>query len=110
MDSFSETGTNQYTEETTIIANRLMIWDTEEFAEEMIQKCINNSFKDIRFSYDLSGYSTELRIHIYIYTNKLSCHNQVKSFEIIYAQDLTNNPPYNIKDNPKKFEMEIIKN
>ena len=56
MDSFSETGTNQYTEETTIIANRLMIWDTEEFAEEMIQKCINDSFKDIRFSYDLSGY------------------------------------------------------
>lgn len=69
MDSFSETGTNQYTEETAIIANRLMIWDTEEFAEEMIQKCINNSFKDIRFSYDLSGYSTELRIHIYIQIN-----------------------------------------
>ena len=106
MDSFLETGTNQYTEETAIIANRLMIWDTEEFAEEMIQKCINNSFKDIRFSYDLSGYSTELRIHVY--TNKLSWHNHVKSFEIIYAQDLTNHPPYNIKDNPKKFEMEII--
>lgn len=107
-DSFSETGTNQYTEEITIIANRLMIWDTEEFAEEMIQKCIDNSFKDIRFSYDLSGYPTELRI--YVYTNKLSWHNHVKSFEIIYAQDLTNNPPYNIKDNPEKFEMEIIKN
>ena len=35
-DSFSETGTNQYTEEITIIANRLIIWDTEEFAEEIM--------------------------------------------------------------------------
>ena len=107
-DSFSETGTNQYTEEITIIANRLIIWDTEEFAEEIIQKCIENSFKEIRFSYDLRGYPTELRIHVY--TNKLLWHNHVESFEIIYAQDSSNNPPYNIKDNPEKFEMKIIKN
>ena len=68
----------------------------------------NKSFKEIRFSYDLRGYPTELRIHVY--TNKLLWHNHVKSFEIIYAQDSSNNPPYNIKDNPEKFEMKIIKN
>lgn len=42
-------------EEISIIANKLYIFDQEKFARYVLQRCADNSFREVRFSYDLSG-------------------------------------------------------
>lgn len=100
----SETANNYYSLDITIIAHRLYIRDKEKFAESAIQKCVENSWKDIRFSYDLSGYPNELNIDVYM--SNCAYHSHKMAFTIVYSQD--NNFEYNIKDNPDKFTIKLI--
>ena len=43
---------NGYEENITIIANKIGIVDQEELAAELVKRCIDNNFHEIRFSYD----------------------------------------------------------
>ena len=52
----------------TVIANKVWIGNRKKFGHDMIQKCIDNSFDKIRFSYDLQC-PNELVIQVY--TNKI---------------------------------------
>lgn len=101
-----ETSKNAYFEEVTLIANKLYIHDKYEFAETVIQKCVDNSWKEVRFSYDIAGYPNELCIYVYM-NNYAFEHRQTASFRITYSQDSKFNYKYNIKDNPEKFTIMI---
>ncbi len=96
-----------YIEDISIVSNRIFIPDKEKFAYQAIQRIIDNSLKDIMFSYDIQGYPNEL--HITVYMNNSSYNSGKSKFEISYLQDSDYKFQYNIKDNPEKFTLEIIK-
>lgn len=102
IDSFD----GGYYENISLIANSIYIFDKEEFAEQIIQDIIDNSLKDILFSYDIHGYPNGL--HITVYMNEYARKNGKSSFEISYSQDSSYNSTYNMKDNPDKFKLSII--
>lgn len=106
-NSTSETFKNGYCEDITVIANKLYIKDKQKFAKLVIQKCIDNSWDEIRFSYDLNGYPNELSIDVYTNMYKFTYRKKV-SFKIVYSQDAEYNFKYNIKDNPEKFTIQIM--
>lgn len=91
------------TEDITIMANKLYIFDKEKFAEHLLQRCVNNSFKEVRFSYDLNGYPNEVQISVYV--NRMLWKLKKKAFEIHYISDGLFD--YNIADNPEMFRVEI---
>lgn len=87
---------NGYSEDVSIIANKLYIPDKDKFAKSMINTFIDNSFDDVKFSFDL-GYPSDLRILVY-----LNGWNEKEAFEI-YCVFISNNP----KEKPTLFEFEI---
>lgn len=87
-----------YAEEVNITANKLYIMDKDKFAKDVIDTFIDNSFDNIKFSFDL-GYPDTL--HISVYMNKW---NKNVAFEICCL--------FNISDVEKKldyYEFEIRK-
>lgn len=88
----------------TIIANRLYIRDKEKFAEQMLQRCVDNSFHGVRFSYDMNGYPNELSISVYM--NHTMWKLKKRAFQIWYEQDLEYQ--YDIKDGIDKFNVEFV--
>lgn len=92
------------TEYITIVANKVYIWDKEEFGRRMIANCIDNSFRNVRFSYDV-GYPVEIRMEVY--TNETTRKLGIKCCDIQYTQDRESGYRYNIKDNPEKFVLTV---
>ena len=88
----------------TAVANRLYIGDRELFAKELIQKCLNNSFEDVKFSYDINEYPASLQITVF--ANRLFYNCKTGGFIINVTQDFPYQ--YNLRDNPEKFKMEIV--
>lgn len=84
-----------------VIANRVWISDKEKFGYDMIQKCRDNSFDKIRFSYDLEQ-PNELIIQVY--TNRLGYRMGEPNFTV-YFKNKEKNGQYDIIDNPEEFEM-----
>lgn len=55
-----------YEQKLTIVANKLFILDKDKFAEEMIERYIDNDFREMRFLYDLIVYPDNVVIKVYI--------------------------------------------
>lgn len=91
-------------EEISIIANKLYIFDREKFAKYVLQRCADNSFREVRFSYDLSGYPNE--VHITVYMNRAAWKWWKKAFEIRWISE--EDKHYNIVENPEKYRIEIF--
>ena len=72
IDSFE----GGYDEEVCIVANKVFIWDKERYAEELVERIIQNEFKKVRFSYDIVGYPKKIRISVY--NNKLAYRHNKK--------------------------------
>lgn len=87
----------------TIVANKIFITNKEQFAEEITEQIISNSFQDMLFSYDIADYPN--KIEIILYTNKLSQRLFKRNFTIFFESDADYN--YNIKDNPEYFRIRI---
>ena len=102
ISSMNFSSGNYYEMELTVVANKLFIIDKQRFAEEMIERCINNDFHAIKFSYDMMGYPNRLQINVYL--NEFSKSH----FTILYMTESENGMDYNIKDNPDKFMISII--
>lgn len=86
-----------YEQRLTIVANKIFITDKKQFAEEMIERTIDNSFRDMMFSYDIAGYPN--RIEISVYTNELSRKLFEKNFIVFFESNMDYN--YNVKHNPE---------
>ena len=87
-----------YTEYINLVANKLYIVDKSVFAKEVINIFINNSFDDVKFSFDLNGYPSDLIITVYM--NKW---DENEAFEIccVFDSDNTNNEKLH------RFDFEI---
>ena len=88
-------------EEISIIANKLYIFDRAKY---VLQRCADNSFREVRFSYDLSGYPNE--VHITVYMNRAAWKWRKKAFEIRWISE--EDKHYNIVENPEKYRIEIF--
>lgn len=82
-DSSIEKSENYYSENLTIITNKIWVIDKEEFANDMVQKSIDNSFKNVRFSYDL-GQPNELCIVVFV--NNMRYRRGEPNFTILFRQ------------------------
>lgn len=71
----------------------------------MIERCIYNTFHEIRFPYDMTGYPN--RICISVYLNELSRKLDVKHFTILYQASTESDYVYNIKGHPEMFKIKI---
>lgn len=87
-----------FLEDIVIIANKLYIFDHEKFAEYILRRCVENSFKEVRFSYELNGYPNE--VHISVYMNQFAWKLK-KAFEIQYISEGAYSA--NIVDYPEMF-------
>lgn len=92
-----------YEQRLTIVANKIFVINKGQFAEEMIERTIDNSFPDMMFSYDIAGYPN--KIEISVYTNELSRKLFEKNFMVFFESNMDYN--YNVKDNPEYFRLHI---
>lgn len=74
--------TDGYVLELTITTNKLFIIDKDLYAKSLIEKVLENDFKNMKFPYDELGHPKELRIKVY--TNSISRLYDASSFEIHY--------------------------
>ena len=103
-NTISSSWDGKRTEHMTIVANKLYIGDKEAFARKMIETCINNEFRDVRFSYDM-GYPAEITMDIY--TNETARQLGVRCCEVRYAQPEEDRSRYNVKDDRERFVMTV---
>lgn len=85
----------------TVTVNKIHIFDREKLAKDLIQKTIDNDFKNILLSYDVLGYPGELTITVY--TNRLEKYMNTPALKIRFYQEVPY--LYNIKDNPEMFSL-----
>ena len=103
-NTISSSWDGKRTEYMTIVANKLYIGDKEAFARKMIEACINNEFRDVRFSYDM-GYPAEITMDIY--TNETARRLGIRCCEVRYAQPEKDRYRCNVKDDRERFVMTV---
>ena len=54
-----------YEQEVCIVANKLFIWDREKYAKELVEKVIQNKFRNVHFSYDVMRCPDAIRVSVY---------------------------------------------
>lgn len=83
VSSMINSSDHYYEQKVTIVANKLFILDKDKFAEEMIERCIDNDFHEIKFSYDLIGYPD--RIEVTVYLNEIDKQYLYQAFTVKYV-------------------------
>ena len=61
--------------------------------------------RNVRFSYDITGYPNEITISVY--SNEWSYEHNQRMYQIIYSSDNDGN---NVKNNAVKFKIQIYEN
>lgn len=64
----------------TVVLNRLYVDDLEECSAKIIEKCLDNSFPNMKFSYDHT-FPNELSIQVYLTQWHLEHNKLLYSFE-----------------------------
>lgn len=94
---------NYQEENIIVIVNKLYIKDISACAEEILEKCRNNTFKNIIFKYDKS---IPNELHVTVYRTKQDLKKQKILFSFSYEQD-EKNDKYNIVEHPEKFTLKL---
>lgn len=89
-----------------IVANRSEIKDEEEFAEEVIKMCRENSFRSLRLSTDIEGWPEKLDIRVYL--RKRDIGKDEPLMQILY-EPVNDGGEYDIRDDREKYRMLIRK-
>lgn len=90
-------------EKLIVVANRDLIEKKEEFAELIVEKCKDNSFKSIKLSTDY-GYATSLNISVFLWKDQVGNQDPVMQIEYI---PIKWGQGYDIVRNSDKFQMYI---
>ena len=85
VNTMVSTSDKFYKQEFDVIANKLFIWNKEKYADELIEKAVDNKYKNVRFSYDITGYPD--KIIISVYNNEWNYRHDYMTFQIIYTSD-----------------------
>ena len=64
-NSISFAAENYCEEHLNVVINRLIVWDKRKVAEEIIEHCQKNDFKNILFSYDVAN-TNKLEVSVYL--------------------------------------------
>ena len=98
-------GAANYSEEHINIAlNKLYAGDYGEIAEDLVKKCRENSFHNLKFSYDISK-PNALYGTVYLSHSSFEKGDVLFSFEYIQPEI---DGDYNIIDNPEHFSLKIV--
>lgn len=65
VSSMANTSDSYHEQEFSVFTNKLFIWDKEKYAKKLVEKAIENEYKNVRFSYDLMGYPNKINISVY---------------------------------------------
>lgn len=101
-NAYSMQAGNYHEEYLTVVVNRLSVLNQMQCAEEIVQKCRDNDFKNVLFSYD---YSIPNELQVTVYLSEQDVESGQKDFSFGYTQDAGNQ--YNIVDHPEKFTVKI---
>lgn len=93
-----------HNERIVVIVNQRRILDKWDCAEQIVEKCRENSFKNVRFSYDLSKPN---ELDVIVCRNKKDADEGKWDFRFRYIQE-TGERQYNIVNDPEKFQIEIL--
>lgn len=103
-NTYSMRAGNYHEEYLTVIVNRLSVPNQMQCAEEIVQKCRDNDFKNVLFSYD---YSIPNELQVTVYLSEQDVESGKKAFSFGYTQETKNLYEYNIVDHPEKFTIKI---
>lgn len=99
-------GTANYSEEHINIAlNKLYASDYGEIAEDLVKKCRENSFRNLKFSYDIRKLNA---LYGTVYLRASSFEKGDVLFSFAYIQPEIGGD-YNIIDNPEHFILKIVR-
>lgn len=105
VNSMTNTYGNGCDERISVILYRKEIENKMEVAEEIIQKCEENSFKTIKFSYDMR---VPNEINVNVYLNDKDFENGDIAFSFNYSHDGTGDPDeFNILEDKDHFTITI---
>lgn len=93
-----------YNERIVVIVNQRKISDKQDYAERIVKQCRENSFKNVRFSYDLSKPN---ELDVTVCRNKKEADEGKRNFRFRYIQKVQERQ-YNIIDDPEQFQIEIL--
>lgn len=103
-NTFSINSSNYHEEHITVIANQLFVTDRESCADHIVQKCRENSFHTIRFSYDRSKPNA---LYARVYLSEYAVRHGDPAFEFSYTQTDGEYGDYNIIEDASHFNLEI---
>lgn len=107
MDIYSEYSScigNYHEEHLSIILNQAFSNNHMQCAKEILEKCQQNDFIDIDFSYDWSVPTT---LYVVVYKNRYSAENGEMEFSFSYLPQDLSCDLYNIIDNPEQYILTI---
>lgn len=107
MDVSSSSGSgsdNHYELRVSVILNTLVVTDQQKCAEQILEKCRDNSFHSVRFSYDIQ---IPHALSVTVYKNQKDAESGNSAFRFSYQQENQIDGSYNIVDNPEKFTLEM---
>ena len=107
MDVSSSSGSgsdNHYELRVSVILNTLVVTDQQKCAEQIFEKCRDNSFHSVRFSYDIQ---IPHALSVTVYKNQKDAESGNSAFSFSYRQENQIDGTYNIVDNPEKFTLEM---
>lgn len=103
-NSTSFTAADYCEEHLNVVVNRLIVLDKRKVAEEIIEHCWKNDFKNVIFSYDVA-YPNSLEVSVYL--SKWNARKGKEIFSFVYDTEQGEIGEYNFIENPEKFELEI---
>lgn len=103
-NSTSFTAANYCEEHLNVVVNRLIVLDKRKVAEEIIDHCWKNDFKNVIFSYDVE-YPNKLEVSVYL--SKWNARKGKEVFSFVYDTEQGEIGEYNFIENPEKFGLEI---
>lgn len=106
-NSTSFTADNYCEEHLNVVINRLIVPDKQKVAEEIIEHCRKNDFKNILFSYDVA-YPNKLEVSVYL--SEWNARKGEVVFSFVYDIEQGEIREYNFIENPEKFRVEIKEN
>ena len=71
----------------TIVANRNEIEDPEAFAKEILEMYKNNSFKSIKLSIDIQGFSEQITAKVYLYEKDIYKEEPMFVIEYVFLKN-----------------------
>lgn len=96
---------NYQEEHVSFVLNRLVVMDKETCAEELVERCRENDFRSIQFSYDDQKPNA---LYGTVYRTDYDLTHQRPFFQFQYIQK-TGSCRYNIIDHPENFVLQICK-